>query len=264
MIYERFSAALFPDHIAKGLYAIASMYRPPPGPYNASPYGSPAQPGPAGSPWQTPPSASGSESGSPAAGAWKEHQTAEGRKYWFNTVTRQSTWEKPKELLTPEEKALMNSPWKEYTTPQGKKYYSNSQTKETVWEMPTEYKELTEKAAAAKEKAAAEASRMSAFTAGIEKLSRFEPPPSATLLAQTPAVEFATREEAEKAFNKLLKETGVKPDWTWEQTMRAIITHPLYRALKTLGERKAAFHAFVDKEAKRERASDEWLGFDDI
>ncbi|KAF7720876.1 hypothetical protein EC973_005885 [Apophysomyces ossiformis] len=229
------------------------MYRPPPGPYNASSYGSPVQPGPGGSPWQGPPSVPGSESVSPAAAAWKEHQTAEGRKYWFNTVTRQSTWEKPKELLTPEEKALMNSPWKEYTTPQGKKYYSNSQTKETVWEMPAEYKELTEKAQAAKEKAAQEASKMSAFTAGIEKLSRFEPPPSATLLAQTPAVEFATREEAEKAFNKLLKETGVKPDWTWEQTMRAIITHPLYRALKTLGERKAAFHAFIDKEAKRER-----------
>lgn len=35
--------------------------------------------------------------------------------------------------------------------------------------------------------------------------------------------------------------------------MRAIITKPLYRALKTTGERKAAFHAWADAEAKRER-----------
>ena len=42
-------------------------------------------------------------------------------------------------------------------------------------------------------------------------------------------------------------------DWTWEQTMREIITHPIYRALKTPSERKAAFHAYLDKEAKRER-----------
>jgi pre-mRNA-processing factor 40 len=35
--------------------------------------------------------------------------------------------------------------------------------------------------------------------------------------------------------------------------MRAIITKPLYRALKTTAERKAAFHTWVDAEAKRER-----------
>ncbi|KAI8144371.1 hypothetical protein BJV82DRAFT_513225 [Fennellomyces sp. T-0311] len=80
-----------------------------------------------------------------------------------------------------------------------------------------------------------------------------QPPPSATLLSQVPVVEFSTKEEAEKAFYKLLKETGVRPDWTWEQTMREIITHPMYRALKTPGERKAAFQLYVDKEAKRER-----------
>lgn len=68
-----------------------------------------------------------------------------------------------------------------------------------------------------------------------------------------PVPEYATKEEAEKAFFGLLKETGVKSDWTWDQAMRAIITKPLYRALKTIGERKAAFHTWADAEAKRER-----------
>lgn len=71
---------------------------------------------------------------------WREHTTSDGRKYWYNTLTRQSTWEKPAELLTPEEKALMNCPWKEYKTPDGKTYYSNIQTKESKWVMPDEYK----------------------------------------------------------------------------------------------------------------------------
>lgn len=35
-----------------------------------------------------------------------------------------------------------------------------------------------------------------------------QPPPSATLLSQVPSVEFATKEEAEKAFVKLLRETA--------------------------------------------------------
>src|SRR5688572_12076896 len=37
------------------------------------------------------------------APVWTEHTNAEGRKYYFNTVTRQSSWEKPDELMTPEE-----------------------------------------------------------------------------------------------------------------------------------------------------------------
>jgi hypothetical protein len=35
--------------------------------------------------------------------------------------------------------------------------------------------------------------------------------------------------------------------------MRSIITQPLYRALKTLSERKSAFNTYIEQEAKRER-----------
>ncbi|KAI9031946.1 hypothetical protein CLU79DRAFT_730816 [Phycomyces nitens] len=249
------------------------MYRPPSASFPPGAYGGPQSPvvgGPhppgGGSPWQRPPP---HQAGPPTTGlVWKEHQTPEGKKYWFNTNTRQSTWEKPEELLSPEEKALMSCPWKEYTTPEGKKYYSHSQTKETTWQIPPEYKEQLEKAQQAKERAEAEAktnpatnSAAPAVTSAptntqpeVEKTYRVRQPlPSAALMAQTPAVEFATREEAEKAFFKLLKETNVKSDWTWEQAMRAIITNPLYRSLKTVAERKAAFHAYAEKEARRER-----------
>lgn len=52
---------------------------------------------------------------------------------------------------------------------------------------------------------------------------------------------FATHDEAEKAFVHLLKKAGVDPTWTWDATMRAIITDPLYKALGTLAEKKAAW-----------------------
>lgn len=52
---------------------------------------------------------------------------------------------------------------------------------------------------------------------------------------------FATHEEAEKAFMHLLKKAGVDPTWTWDATMRAIITDPLYKALGTLAEKKSAW-----------------------
>ena len=52
---------------------------------------------------------------------------------------------------------------------------------------------------------------------------------------------FATVEEGEKAFMHLLRKAGVDAHWTWDQTMRAIITDPLYKALNTLAEKKAAW-----------------------
>ncbi len=52
---------------------------------------------------------------------------------------------------------------------------------------------------------------------------------------------FATVEEGEKAFTHLLRKGGVDANWTWDQTMRAIITDPLYKALNTLAERKACW-----------------------
>ncbi|KAK5821650.1 hypothetical protein F5H01DRAFT_290377 [Linnemannia elongata] len=70
-------------------------------------------------------------------------------------------------------------------------------------------------------------------------------------VSQTP--EFATRQEAEEAFKGLLKETGVTSTWTWEQTMRAVVTNPMYRALKTTAERKTAFQEYVDECRVQER-----------
>lgn len=52
---------------------------------------------------------------------------------------------------------------------------------------------------------------------------------------------FATVEEGEKAFMHLLRKAGVDANWTWDQTMRAIITDPLYKSLNSLAEKKAAW-----------------------
>lgn len=71
--------------------------------------------------------------------------------------------------------------------------------------------------------------------------------------------EYATAEEAEAAFVKLLRRSGVQPDWTWEQTLRATVKDPQYRAIKDPRDRKAAFEKYCsdvitqDKEKAKER-----------
>ncbi|KAG0309078.1 hypothetical protein BGZ98_005400 [Dissophora globulifera] len=66
--------------------------------------------------------------------------------------------------------------------------------------------------------------------------------------------EFETKEEAELAFKNLLKETGVTSTWTWEQTMRAVIANPIYRAaFSTVAERKTAFQEYVEERRIQEK-----------
>ena len=71
--------------------------------------------------------------------------------------------------------------------------------------------------------------------------------------------QYSTFEEAEEAYIKLLRRSNVKPDWTWEQTMRATIKDPQYRALKDPKDRKLAFEKYAqevrgqEKERAKER-----------
>ncbi|EEB90287.1 hypothetical protein MPER_11522, partial [Moniliophthora perniciosa FA553] len=225
---------------------------------------------------------------------WTEHRNPEGRTYWFNTVTRESVWEKPDELKSPFERALNQTKWKEYFSG-GRKYYYNTETKESKWDMPDELLLVLEKVekegAAAKVPAtptpgaitapgftpvtgSASGSATPAATEGQQNDALAVGPhtgglplasssilPARPNLPDDPVIPhngFATVEEGEKAFTHLLRKAGVDANWTWDQTMRAIITDPLYKALNTLAEKKAVFEKYTTnlkvKEAEEKEA----------
>ncbi|RCN31481.1 FF domain protein [Ancylostoma caninum] len=97
-------------------------------------------------PMLVPPGMAGEEgnSDSPQAQApatqecpWTKHETAEGRVYYYNKITKESSWNKPDELKTPQERQERSTPttssssssnviWKEYKTPEGRAYYYNT------------------------------------------------------------------------------------------------------------------------------------------
>ncbi|KAH0851919.1 hypothetical protein HID58_094388 [Brassica napus] len=81
-----------------------------------------------------------------AATDWVEHTSADGRRYFFNKKTKQSTWEKPVELMTLFERADAKTDWKEHSSPDGRKYYYNKVTKQSTWTMPEEMKIAREQA----------------------------------------------------------------------------------------------------------------------
>ncbi|KAK1412999.1 hypothetical protein QVD17_34673 [Tagetes erecta] len=90
------------------------------------------------------------DSSQDASSDWQEFTAADGRRYYYNKKTKQSSWEKPLELMTPLERADASTVWKEFTTAEGKKYYYNKDTKQSKWTIPEELKlarELAEKEA---------------------------------------------------------------------------------------------------------------------
>lgn len=52
---------------------------------------------------------------------------------------------------------------------------------------------------------------------------------------------FSTHEEAEKAFWHLLRKAGITPESSWEDSIRAIITDPLYKSFNSMAERKESW-----------------------
>ena len=80
-----------------------------------------------------------------------------------------------------------------------------------------------------------------------------------TFIPATNDPEYPTEEEAEAAFLKLLKRSGVQHDWTWPQAIRVIAKDPQFRAIKDPKDRKAAFETYCrdvivqDKERAKER-----------
>ncbi|KAF4214998.1 hypothetical protein CNMCM8980_008877 [Aspergillus fumigatiaffinis] len=199
---------------------------------------------------------------------WQEARNADGRVYYYNVQTKATQWQKPVELMTPVERALANQPWKEYTAEGGRKYWYNTETKQSTWEMPDVYKNALAQVQAPQPAPVAAptfvAGGVSSFPSHPQQRDRDDydrgygdrrggygsmdvngisaAPALGTAQAEP---EYNSLEEAENAFMKMLKRHNVQADWSWEQTMRATIKDPQYRALKDPRDRKAAFEKYA-------------------
>ncbi|EXJ59264.1 hypothetical protein A1O7_06696 [Cladophialophora yegresii CBS 114405] len=200
----------------------------------------------------------------PTPGPWREARAPDGRTYFYHTVTKETRWTKPTELMTPIEKALASQPWKEHSTPDGRKYYSHSETKQTTWEMPQQYRDALNSVQLPPKPV----QQAPAFVAGGSTALQsyrerddhipLERPRTENGITVPPITkevvpDYSSFEEAEAAFMKLLRRSNVQPDWTWEQTMRATIKDPQYRALKDPKDRKAAFEKYAVEVRQQER-----------
>lgn len=215
---------------------------------------------------------------------WTEHTAPDGRRYYYNNVTRESRWEKPEEMKQ-ESSNGSQCHWAEYKTNEGRVYFYNSVTKESRWEKPTELEEFeklsgnkalqpqpTEQPNNISSSKQSEIDHaIKATLADIELPSDFTPKPAdsesdsesndgsspganpPTKGSTTQAENVQNKKLAIEAFKELLREKNVTSKATWEQAIKLIASDPRYTALKQMNEKKQAFNAYKAQKQKEDK-----------
>ncbi|KAF8159573.1 hypothetical protein B0H34DRAFT_842867 [Crassisporium funariophilum] len=181
---------------------------------------------------------------------WKEYFSG-GRKYYYNTETKESKWDMPDELLLVLEKVE-----KEPQAPENPPQRAAPAPGFTPVGVPIQgglvpiggADPSSSSSASQPSQQNGNSLAVGAHTGPLPLAASSVLPPRPNL-PDDPVIPhngFVTVEEGEKAFMHLLRKAGVDANWTWDQTMRAIITDPLYKALNTLAEKKASWEKYTN------------------
>ncbi|CAI5445570.1 unnamed protein product [Caenorhabditis angaria] len=213
---------------------------------------------------------------------WTEHKHTDGRIYYHNRVTKQSSWVKPDALKSADEKS--QPVWREYQTEDGKSYYYNLATKKTTWTKPegeeiAKFDQKSSSSAAASsstpaEKSTAETSEKPAESKMKQEESEMEKAMKATLASMInvplPAEKsgkneeiLATNDEGElkkrqaERFRDLLRDKyndgKISTTCNWDQAVKFIQNDPRFRILTKVSEKKQLFNAWKVQRQKEER-----------
>jgi pre-mRNA-processing factor 40 len=185
---------------------------------------------------------------------WQEHTHEDGRKFYYNILTKESTWEKPDALKTAEE---LQCDWTEYFNKEGKPYYYNSKTKKSQWEKPKEYVEMMERKKELMEKNEAPITLSQPAKSTIltpleeidQRLREMEEKKKITSLE----IEKLPKEEVEKLFKEMLRKSGVTSTWKWEDCERVLHGEEVWKAVKTFSEKRGLFNDYIRECKNKER-----------
>ncbi|KAF1956243.1 hypothetical protein CC80DRAFT_414032 [Byssothecium circinans] len=203
------------------------------------------------------------------------------REYYHNIEENTTTWTKPEELMSDDERAMVGTQWAQYKSPEGRPYWAHKQSKQTTWEMPEEVQRNLDRIKSSRPPqrpppnawAAGPAMGPPSFDHGRNERERDSYQPAdrrdrrdrddreggfggergergerAERQSFAPAneLQFATPQEAEAAFMKVLKQLKVQADWSWTQTVRVGIKDPNWRAIPDPEKREQAFKKYCD------------------
>ena len=167
------------------------------------------------------------------------------------------------ELMSDKEKAMREADkttdWREVANPNGKLYYFNQKTRRTTWELPEELRKAREATGyTVDERTVVPKKTALPDVAGAAGRGVTPAAPAAHIDVPSGAPHPTTDDGKVDVFKSLLEGVGVQVDWTWETTMRQIITDKRYAVLKNVAEKKRVFREYIDalKERKRQEETE--------
>ncbi|KAH8629196.1 U1 snRNP-associated protein [Alternaria alternata] len=219
----------------------------------------------------------------PPAPVWSSAKAADGREYYYNRLTQQTTWEKPDELKDDVERALPGTGWAAHMS-NGRRYYVKTGTTETTWEIPEPVQKKIDEYNQNQQNQRPPPSGPAGWPAGPasgapaydnrRERDEYRPDrhdrrddrdrdrdrdrrddresgfggdrPNISFTTGTEHLQFSTPQDAEAAFMKVLKQMKVQPDWTWLQAVRAGIHDPNWRAIPEPEKREEAFKKYCE------------------
>lgn len=176
---------------------------------------------------------------------WQQVQDDQGRVYFYNDETEETSWENPELLLS-----LL---WKTYTTDDGKEYYYNESTGETTWDKPSELEETqTTNGTAETEK---EPSSSHEATEGPSLQSEEEQKLALMPAAKSVLSDQLVQQPIQKAhddFISMLQSGEVDSTWSFDRVIREFVSRPEYWSVKSAIDRRNIFEEYLVNKLKME------------
>ncbi|CAO2650735.1 Nn.00g020270.m01.CDS01 [Neocucurbitaria sp. VM-36] len=211
------------------------------------------------------------------ASSWKAVKANDGKEYYYNAATNQTTWTKPDELKDDVERAISGTGWAINKTPDGKRYYYHTESKESTWSVPDIVQKNIDQfkqnqppqrpPAGPSGWAAGPSVHPPSYDNRRPERDEYRPDrhererdrdrdrdretgfggdrPNISFTTGT-ELQFSTPQEAEAAFTKVLRQMKVQPDWSWQQAVRAGIHDPNWRAIPEPEKREEAFKKYCE------------------
>lgn len=174
--------------------------------------------------------------------SWQEVKDDQGRTYYYNPTTQETSWENP-------DAAPAGLSWKTYKTEDGKEYYYNETSGETTWEKPAE---LIQAAEAEKE---VDPMKEDQETESAEQLSEKDAelakePARTSKLLEPP--QFDSTEKAREAFFDMLQQENVDSTWSFEKIIETFVQNPVYWLIADALERKNLYDEYLLQKLQQE------------
>ena len=175
--------------------------------------------------------------------SWQTHIAEDGRNYYYNVQTLETTWEKPQELYTDVDRAIQNSVWKQYSAANGGKYWHNTQTNETTWETPNEIQVILDSGINGE---AGTSIGARSVANGANEFSS-----NSTISPWN-----LTSEPDTEGFKNLLRSKNISATANYPEIMKMLVFEPEYWSISDAHERKLCFDEY-QKELKAQQTEQE-------